>query len=172
MKVYIRRTEPAKGRRYRAVPEVGRRPTAEAAAKFHVRYPDADGKCVWSQGYDSLDEAEKAAAGLELDAKGKPGELQPLHRPVDCRITASKIEVACKTHPVCQHRYLHRLRRTCAGNWEANGAPARTIQVMLGHKSLETTQSCLGITSLDQLTDKDAAAKANGGVSYSCLITD
>src|SRR5215469_1953548 len=65
MKVYIRRTEPAKGRRYRAVPKVGRRPTAEAAAKFHVRYPDADGKFVWSQGYDSFDEAEKAAAGPE-----------------------------------------------------------------------------------------------------------
>ena len=64
MEVYIRRTEPAKGWRYRAVPKVGRRPTAEAAAKFHAGYPDADGKCVWSQGYDSFDEAEKAAAGL------------------------------------------------------------------------------------------------------------
>lgn len=69
MKVYIRRKEPAKGWRYRAVPKVGRRPTVEAAAKFHVRYPDADGKFVWSQGYDSFDEAEKAAAGLELKGK-------------------------------------------------------------------------------------------------------
>ena len=69
MKAYIRRTERVKGWRDRAVPKVGRRPTADAAAKFHVRYPDADGKFVWSQGYDSFDEAEKAAAGLELDAK-------------------------------------------------------------------------------------------------------
>jgi site-specific recombinase XerD len=37
--------------------------------------------------------------------------------------------------------------------------PVRTIQYMLGHKSLETTQKYLGITNLDSLTDKiDAAA--------------
>src|SRR5215472_2993703 len=69
MKIYIRRKEPGKGRRHRAVPKVGRRPAAEAGAKFHVRYPDADGKFVWSQGYDSFEEAEKAAAGPELNAK-------------------------------------------------------------------------------------------------------
>src|SRR5215472_207921 len=69
MKIYIRRKEPGKGRRHRAVPKVGRRPAAEAGAKFHVRYPDASGKFVWSQGYDSFEEAEKEAAGLELNAK-------------------------------------------------------------------------------------------------------
>jgi integrase/recombinase XerD len=69
-------------------------------------------------------------------------------------------EVSCKTHPVCQHHYLHRLRKTCASNWEASGIPVRTIQYMLGHKSLETTQKYLGIANLDSLTDKiDAAAK-------------
>ena len=47
----------------------------------------------------------------------------------------------------------------CASNWEAKGVPVRTIQFMLGHKSLETTMSYLGITNLDSLTDKiDAAA--------------
>ena len=70
-----------------------------------------------------------------------------------------KIEVTCATHPVCHHHYLHRLRKTCASNWEASGVPVRTIQYMLGHKSLETTQKYLGITNLDSLTDKiDAAA--------------
>jgi integrase/recombinase XerD len=68
-------------------------------------------------------------------------------------------EVSCKTHPVCEHHYLHRLRKTCASNWEAKGVPVRTIQYMLGHKSLETTMKYLGITNLDSLTDKiDAAA--------------
>jgi integrase/recombinase XerD len=68
-------------------------------------------------------------------------------------------EVSCKTHPVCEHHYLHRLRKTCASNWEAKGVPVRTIQYMLGHKSLETTMRYLGITNLDSLTDKiDAAA--------------
>jgi integrase/recombinase XerD len=73
--------------------------------------------------------------------------------------TTRKIQVTCETHPVCQHHYLHRLRKTCASNWEAKGVPVRTIQYMLGHKSLETTQNYLGITNLDSLTDKiDAAA--------------
>ncbi len=73
--------------------------------------------------------------------------------------TTRKIEVTCETHPVCQHHYLHRLRKTCASNWEASGIPVRTIQYMLGHKSLETTQKYLGITNLDSLTDRiDAAA--------------
>jgi len=68
------------------------------------------------------------------------------------------IDVSCKTHPVCHHHYLHRLRKTCASNWEASGVPVRTIQYMLGHKSLETTQKYLGIANLDALTDKIDAA--------------
>jgi integrase len=73
--------------------------------------------------------------------------------------TLRKIETTCNTHPVCEHHYLHRLRKTCASNWEAKGVPVRTIQFMLGHKSLETTMRYLGITNLDSLTDKiDAAA--------------
>src|SRR5437773_1087738 len=73
--------------------------------------------------------------------------------------TTRKIQVTCKTHPVCEHHYLHRLRKTCASNWEANQVPVRTIQFMLGHKSLETTMRYLGITNLDSLTGKiDAAA--------------
>jgi integrase len=75
------------------------------------------------------------------------------------RYPARKIEVTCETHPVCQHHYLHRLRKTCASNWEAIGVPVRTIQFMLGHKSLDTTMRYLGITNLDSLTAKiDAAA--------------
>jgi integrase/recombinase XerD len=75
------------------------------------------------------------------------------------RYPTRKIEVSCKTHPVCEHHYLHRLRKTCASNWEAKDVPVRTIQYMLGHKSLETTQKYLGITNLDSLTEKvDAAA--------------
>jgi site-specific recombinase XerD len=47
-----------------------------------------------------------------------------------------------------------------SANWGASGIPVRTIQYMLGHKSLETTQKYLGIANLDSLTDRiDAAAK-------------
>lgn len=399
-RVYVRRKEPGKGWRYKAVPKsAGRRPSLEPGAKFHVRYPDAEGKFVWSQAYDTLEEAQREAAGLELNAKavamgltleefknrenanrvlikkaiehflsevrktkkpktvgtyqlnldqfeeslgtkirfmdeiGKPqlngfrdflaakgyeartlhnrmmtvlsllkkhriktdfslssdlpvyeeepavpyesAELKKLFAAMDaeevirykfflgtgCRDkevtyaswpdidfgrgiyhirrkpdvgftpkkhesrdvkmptdlvealkqrkkhaphprwifvndegrpdnhflrkfkrialrakvncgnctaswstgrhdTSRKIEVSCGTHPVCHHHYLHRLRKTCASNWEASGVPVRTIQFMLGHKSLETTQKYLGITNLDSLTDKiDAAAK-------------
>ncbi len=77
--------------------------------------------------------------------------------------TLRKIETTCKTHPVCEHHYLHRLRKTCASNWEAKQVPVRTIQFMLGHKSLETTMRYLGITNLDSLTDKIDAAAANVG---------
>jgi integrase len=76
------------------------------------------------------------------------------------RYPTRKIEVTCKTHPVCRHHFLHRLRKTCASNWEAKQVPVRTIQYMLGHKSLETTMRYLGITNLDSLTDKIDAASA------------
>src|ERR1700722_9869102 len=69
-RVYIRRKEPGKGWRYKAVPRgAGRRPVAEPGTKFHVRYADASGRSVWSQGYETLVEAQKEAAGLELNAK-------------------------------------------------------------------------------------------------------
>jgi integrase/recombinase XerD len=400
-RIYIRRKEPGKGWRYKAVPKsAGRRPTIEPGAKFHVRYPDASGKFVWSQAYDTLEEAQKEAAGLELNAmavaqgltveeyknransnrttinaaiedfisharktkkkktvvgyehnlkqfqesakvrfidevtkktltdfrdflagKGyeartqhnrlmtvlsllkknkiktdfsltadlpefeeepavpyEPAELKKLfaamnleetirykfflgtacrekevtyaawqdidfsrgiyhirrkpdvgftpkkHESRDVKMptdlvemlrerrkhtqhsrwifvnneqrpdnhflrkfkrialrakancgnciapwtagryhTLRKIATTCKTHPVCEHHYLHRLRKTCASNWEAKQVPVRTIQFMLGHKSLETTMRYLGITNLDSLTDKIDAAAANVG---------
>jgi integrase/recombinase XerD len=401
-RIYIRRKEPGRGWRYKAVPKAaGRRPTGEPGAKFHVRYPDAFGKFVWSQAYDSFEEAEKEAAGLELNARAvaigltveefkdranskrttikhaiehflsdarktkkpktvvgythnleqfqesldgirfvdeitkkaltrfrdflaekgyeartqhnrlmtvlsllkknkiktefsltsdlpefeeepavpyEPAELKKLfaamtpeevirykfflgtacrekevtyaawpdvdfarglyhirrkpdvgftpkkHESRDVKMptelielllerkkhaphsrwifvndegrpdnhflrkfkrialragancgncvaawtagryhTTRSIETTCKVHPVCEHHYLHRLRKTCASNWEAKGVPVRTIQYMLGHKSLETTMRYLGITNLDSLTDKiDAAAAVVG----------
>ena len=383
MRVYIRRKEPGVGWRYRAIPKTGRPPQTDGSVKYHVRYRDAAGKYVWSQPYDTLDEARKASAGLELNAKAvalgltikeyedransnrttikaaiehfisdakktkkrttaaeyernlkqfensldkkvrfmdeitkpvlcgfrdflaangyeprtlhnrllhvlillkangiktgfslkrdlpeyeeepavpyEPGELKKLfaamepedvvrykfflgtacrdqevmyaswqdidfargiyhirskpdvgftlkkhesryvkmptelvemlrerkkHAPhqrwifingggkpeghfldrfkrialrakVNCghctapwtagRYPTRKIEVTCRAHPVCKHHFLHRLRKTCASNWEASGVPVRTIQYMLGHKSLETTQKYLGI---------------------------
>jgi integrase len=57
------------------------------------------------------------------------------------------VEVSCKTDPVCEHIFLHRLRKTCASRWEAFGVPVRTIQAWLGHKSLETTMLYLGVAS-------------------------
>jgi integrase len=61
------------------------------------------------------------------------------------------VEVTCKTDPICKHIFLHRLRKTCATRWEAAGVPVRTIQLYLGHKSLETTQRYLGVTDSSKL---------------------
>ena len=68
-KVYIRRKEPGRGWRYRAVPKVGRPLQTEPGVKFHVRFKDASGKFVWSQAYDTVEEARKESAGMELNAK-------------------------------------------------------------------------------------------------------
>jgi integrase len=49
-------------------------------------------------------------------------------------------------------------RNDLSGSVRGERGPIRTIQYMLGHKSLETTQKYLGITNLDSLTDKIDAA--------------
>ena len=62
-----------------------------------------------------------------------------------------KRKVSCKTHPVCEHYILHRFRKTCATRWLNAGVSMRDIQVMLGHKSLATTQKYLGTTEPSKL---------------------
>ena len=75
-----------------------------------------------------------------------------------CRTTIKKdgkaIEVSCKTDPVCEQWYLHRLRKTAATRWSESGIPVRTIQIWLGHKSLEVTQIYLGETGVKSLRKK------------------
>ncbi len=77
----------------------------------------------------------------------------------ECTTTVNKgrydrkraVQVTCATDPVCEHVFLHRLRKTCASRWEAAGIPVRTIQFWLGHKSLETTMQYLGVTDSSKL---------------------
>jgi integrase len=68
------------------------------------------------------------------------------------------VEVSCKDHPVCEHIYLHRLRKTCASRWEQHGVPIRTIQYYLGHKKLDTTMVYLGIASNEAMRGNINAA--------------
>jgi integrase/recombinase XerD len=63
----------------------------------------------------------------------------------------STVKVSCKTDPVCDHVFLHPLRKTCATRWESAGVPVRTIQAWLGHKDLSTTQGYLGVTDSSKL---------------------
>jgi integrase/recombinase XerD len=79
-----------------------------------------------------------------------------------CKTTVTKgkyetkraMEVTCATDPVCKNFYLHRFRKTCATRWEQYGIPVRTIQYMLGHKSLDTTQKYLGVGDLAGMSTK------------------
>jgi integrase len=64
------------------------------------------------------------------------------------------VEVSCKDKPVCEHWYLHRLRKTCATRWQESGIPVRNIQTYLGHKDLETTMRYLGVTDVEKLRDE------------------
>ena len=67
------------------------------------------------------------------------------------RYEKKRVEVSCKDHPVCEHFYLHRFRKTCATRWVEASIPVRTIQAWLGHKNLETTMIYLGVTDSAKL---------------------
>jgi integrase len=56
-----------------------------------------------------------------------------------CTGTLDGKAVSCKDVACCEHWTLHRFRKTFATLHHANGVPARTIQLWLGHESLETT---------------------------------
>lgn len=56
------------------------------------------------------------------------------------RYEKTATDVTCKTHPVCDKHYLHRLRKTAATRWLRAGFDLETIRVWLGHKSLAVTQ--------------------------------
>jgi hypothetical protein len=108
-RVYTRRKEPGKGWRYKAVPKgAGRRPTLEPGAKFHVRYPDASGKFVWSRAYDTFEEAQREAAGLELNAKAVAMGLT-LEEFKD-RQNANRVPLKPQTPPDSDRTKFHRPR--------------------------------------------------------------
>jgi integrase len=56
-----------------------------------------------------------------------------------------KRTISCAQHPICQHYFLHRFRKTCATRWSDAGVPVRQIQAWLGHKDLTTTMRYLGV---------------------------
>lgn len=73
-----------------------------------------------------------------------------------------QIQVSCASTPTCQGVYLHKFRKSCASRWDDAGVPMRTIQSLLGHKSLETTQIYLGVASAEKVRDRINAAAASG----------
>ncbi len=73
-----------------------------------------------------------------------------------------EVEVTCETDPVCEHWYLHRMRKTCATRWMTAGVPIRNIQKWLGHKSLETTEKYLGSVPMDDRMQERINRAASG----------
>jgi len=71
-KVYVRRKEPGKGWRYRAIPKVDRQLQIEPGVKFHVRFKDASGKFLWSQPYDTLQGLERSPLAWNRTRRRSP----------------------------------------------------------------------------------------------------
>jgi integrase/recombinase XerD len=59
----------------------------------------------------------------------------------------------CDTSPRCANWYLHKFRHTFATNI-LQSVDIRSLQVMLGHKNIATTEKYLKSLRLDQLRDK------------------
>ena len=60
----------------------------------------------------------------------------------------------CKTGPYCEHWYLHKWRHTFATNLLQSGVDIRSLQIVLGHKNIATTEKYLKSLRLDDLHDK------------------
>ena len=60
----------------------------------------------------------------------------------------------CRRSPCCEQWLLHKWRHTYATNQLQSGMDIRTLQVLLGHKNLSTTEKYLKAVRLDQLEEK------------------
>jgi integrase len=63
----------------------------------------------------------------------------------------------CDTSPRCGNWYLHKFRHTFATNM-LQSVDIRSLQVMLGHKNIATTEKYLKSLRLDQLRDKSESS--------------
>jgi integrase len=65
-----------------------------------------------------------------------------------------RISYTCKTHPRCANWYLHKWRHTFATQLLQSGLDIRSLQILLGHKNIGTTEKYLKSLRLDDLRDK------------------
>jgi integrase len=64
----------------------------------------------------------------------------------------------CAKGPYCERWYLHKWRHTFATNMLQSGVDIKSLQVLLGHKHLSTTERYLKSLRLDDLRDKVEAS--------------
>jgi integrase/recombinase XerD len=72
----------------------------------------------------------------------------------------SRKGLSCKDNPVCEHWYLHRFRKTFATKINHAGLPLKDLQIILGHKSLATTEKYLAESNLKTAHMRGFADKA------------
>jgi hypothetical protein len=121
--------------RYRAVPKTGRPPQSDGC-KFHVRYKDASGKFVWSQPYDTLEQAREEAAGLELNAKA-----------VALGLTVKEYEDSKNAHRV--------LIKTAMQHFIADARKTKKPTTAAEHeRNLKQFEGSLRVRFMDEITKK------------------
>jgi integrase len=67
--------------------------------------------------------------------------------------STAKRAYKCDTSPRCANWYLHKFRHTFATNM-LQSIDIRSLQIILGHKNISTTEKYLKSLRLDQLRDK------------------
>lgn len=92
------------------------------------------------------------------------GKLPDAHHLERCKEIAHRVGLncgncvtdkgKCKNGPYCEHWYLHKWRDTFATNMLRSGIDIKTLQVLLGHKNLSTTERYLRAVEIDSLSDK------------------
>lgn len=70
------------------------------------------------------------------------------------KTTKEKRAYRCKTDPRCRNWYLHKWRHTFATNMLQSGVDIRSLQLLLGHKNIATTEKYVKALRLADLRDK------------------
>lgn len=65
-----------------------------------------------------------------------------------------RVEHICATGPYCSRWNLHKFRHTFATKMVEDGLDIRSLQLMLGHKNIATTEKYLGTLRLGRLRDR------------------
>jgi integrase len=82
---------------------------------------------------DAVPSAERVGGVIPVRVAGRPITFKGMERIMD------------RWAPVADTVHAHQLRHAFATRMHRKGIPVRTIQVLLGHKSLETTMRYLGV---------------------------
>jgi integrase/recombinase XerD len=84
---------------------------------------------------------------------------------LNCGLCLTPKGESCADGPVCENWYLHKWRHTFATNSLRDGMDIKTLQTLLGHKNLSTTEKYLKALHVDDLADKVEASTIAGLVA-------